>query len=453
VTSGMTCVDRIRWQCRLYPEEPALALPDIRDVITYGHLDNYLNNACRSLTAMGIVPGTVYGLVVKDPLLHIVLSLALEQLGAATMALPDLSIPDTWTFTAILRDTEVGDTARRTVAVDRTWLQGDGRPFTIADPRGRSPDDLCRIFLTFGSTGVPKGVVFTHRAWAARVEHYDYIYGAFPFLKRSMNGIVGTDYRYCIYALSRGGMYCCPDSSIESTARKIALYGVQYLSAGATTLASILAAAHPGRKGFASLELIMTAGSHLPRKLYERISETMSHKVINCYGTTETGAIATAWAHMLDLDGGPGALRIRSSVMASGYFGGDPAKAFDGGAFYTNDLGTVSPDGRVTLHGRSSNVVNLGGDKATIERIELNYAKTPGISDLAAVPVRDALGITKLVAIVVPNDQWSEHKAWEHVRANLPRNFWPVKFVVVGDLPRGGNGKVDRARLETLIAG
>ena len=98
-------------------------------------------------------------------------------------------------------------------------------------------------------------------------------------------------------------------------------------------------------------------------------------------------------------------------------------------------------------------MINLGGDKATIERIELHYAKAPGISDLAAVPIRDALGITKLVAIVVPSDQWSEQKAWEHFRANLPRNFWPVRVVVVDDLPRGGNGKVDRSRLETLIAG
>ena len=256
------------------------------------------------------------------------------------------------------------------------------------------------------------------------------------------------------------------------------MYKVQYLSAGATTLGTILAGTPTNRKAFASLELIMTAGSHLPRKLYERVRETMSQRVINCYGTTETGAIATAWADMLDLDGGEvgfvvpgteveavdpdtrlpiargsGTLRIRSSVMASGYFGGDPARGFDGGAFYTNDLGSVAPDGRVTLQGRSSNVVNLGGDKATIERIELHYAKAPGITDLAAVPVRDGFGITRLVAIVVPNDQWSEQKAWEHFRANLPRNFWPTKLIVVLGLPRGGNGKVDRARLEPLIAG
>jgi acyl-coenzyme A synthetase/AMP-(fatty) acid ligase len=83
----------------------------------------------------------------------------------------------------------------------------------------------------------------------------------------------------------------------------------------------------------------------------------------------------------------------------------------------------------------------------------LHYAKAPGIRDLAAVPIRDPLGLTKLVAVIVPNDQWSEQKAWDHLRATLPPNFWPVKLVVVDDLPRGSNGKVDRAKLEPLIAG
>jgi len=63
------------------------------------------------------------------------------------------------------------------------------------------------------------------------------------------------------------------------------------------------------------------------------------------------------------------------------------------------------------------------------------------------------LGVTKIVAVVVPNAQWSEPKAWEHFAQNLPRTFWPLKFVVTQQLPRGGSGKVDRAMLEALVSG
>lgn len=83
----------------------------------------------------------------------------------------------------------------------------------------------------------------------------------------------------------------------------------------------------------------------------------------------------------------------------------------------------------------------------------MHYAKALGIRDLTAFPIRDGVGLTKLVAVIVPNDQWSEQKAWEHFRLSLPRNFWPVKLVVLDDLPRDSNGKVDRAKLEALIAG
>ena len=478
--SSMTFVDRIRWRCHLHPHEPALALPaPSREIVSYARLAHYLNNACRSLSAADIVPRTVYGLLVKDPLLQLVFSLALEELGAASMTLYDLNLPKSWPFTAIIADSDVTGSAWPTIRVDASWLEGDGRPPRDADLPHRSPDDISRVILTSGSTGVPKGVMFTHRAWEERIAHFDYVYGELALLQRMMCLVTSAEHRYCLYSLARGGLYCFAEPSIEATAKRIATYKIQYLAAAASTLGNILATPHPDRKGYQSLELIRAGGSHLPRKLAEKIRDTMCSRLITSFGSAETGTVAAGWAETLDLDNGevgfvvPGAyielvegdtrapakngvgtLKIKNFGLASGYFGAPQTQsAFADGAFYSNDLGSISADGRLSIHGRSSNVVNLGGDKATIERIELNYAKAPGISDLAALPISDALGVTKLVAIVVPNDQWSEHKAWEHYRSNLPRNFWPVRIVVVDDLPRGSNGKVDRSRLEALIAG
>src|SRR4030095_5692234 len=130
----MILVDKIRWQCRMMPGEPAVVPPAPHNgIVTYGRLEHYLNNACANLNAMGVVPGTVYGLLVRDPLLHLVLSLALEDMGAATMALYDLAIPKTWSFTAILRDREVGNSIWPTVPVDMSWLEGAGRAWDTHD--------------------------------------------------------------------------------------------------------------------------------------------------------------------------------------------------------------------------------------------------------------------------------------------------------------------------------
>jgi acyl-coenzyme A synthetase/AMP-(fatty) acid ligase len=475
----MPYVDRIRWQCRIRPQEPALALPSpSQGVVTYAALGRCLNNAGRHVREMGVVPGAVYGLLVKDALVELVLSLALDELGAATMALRDLEIPSAWPFAAILSDREVEDSAWPLVRVDRDWLRGDGRPLEFDRMPSRPPDDICRIVLTSGSTGSPKGVVFTHRTIEERLATLDYAYGETARHDRMMCCIVNAEYRTCLYVLSRGGLYCYPEPSIESTARKIALYRVQTLVAGAATLAAILGSLPSRRTGFRALELIRTTGSRLPPQLAERVRETMCGRLFNQYGTTETGTIATAPVELIDLDAGEvgflipgvrlelvdpesrapvtsgaGLLRVRSPQIASGYFGGGAeAKAFEGGAFRSRDLATLSPDGCVTLLGRDSNIVNLGGDKATIERIELHYAKAPGIDDVAAVPVRDGLGLAKVVAIIVPNEEWSEQKFWEHCRGNLPRTFWPSKLMVAEDLPRGNAGKIDRAKLGSLIS-
>ena len=101
----MSYVDRIRWQCRIRPREPALALPGAdRRIVTYDELDAALNNAGRRLRELAIVPGAVYALLVKDPLLQLVLALALDELRAASMVIYDLKLPKAWPFATILSD-------------------------------------------------------------------------------------------------------------------------------------------------------------------------------------------------------------------------------------------------------------------------------------------------------------------------------------------------------------
>ncbi len=478
----MTFIDKIRWQCRMRPENPALSLPGAsRGTVSYGRINYHLDSVSRKLSEIAIVPGTVYGLLLSDPLLHIVLTLALEELGAATMFLHDLDIPEDWKLSAIFSDREIVKSNWPTQRVHANWLHGEGNYPRSNEIRTRSDDDICRVILTSGSTGKPKAVVLTHRVLAQRIARLDHSLGSEFARHGRMLCCLATStefgYRCLIRTLGRGGLFCYPNPSTESTAKKVAFHNVQTMVASATTLAEFLKVAQQDRTSFHALELIIATGSLLPRTLAERARDAMCGRIVNTYGSTETGGVASAPVEALDLDNGEvgfvmpgvqadfvdpqtrapakdggGTLRIRGEAVAPGFFGNsEEAGSFEGDAFYTADLGYLSPDGCLSIYGRSNNVINLSGDKITLERAESLYAAAPGVRELAAAVVTDALGINRIIAVIVPSAEWSEQAFRDHCERHIQRAFWPTKLVTVEALPRSANGKLDRRKVDALV--
>src|SRR5882672_5663161 len=174
----MSFIDKIRWQCRLRPENPALLLPGSARAVHYGRLAHHFNSVCRRLSEIGIVPGAVYGLLLDDALLHIVLTLALEELGAGTVVLNDTDIPQDWNLGAILTDRDVIKSHCPIQRVHVNWLHGDGHDLPPHQIGGRSPGDICRVVLTSGSTGKPKAVVFTHDTVEQRIGILEFAFGS-----------------------------------------------------------------------------------------------------------------------------------------------------------------------------------------------------------------------------------------------------------------------------------
>jgi len=223
--------------------------------------------------------------------------------------------------------------------------------------------------------------------------------------------------------------------------------------------------------------LIIATGSLLPRTLAEQVRDTMCGRIVNTYGSTETGGVASAPVEALDLDNGEvgfvmpgvqadfvdpethapakdggGTLRIRGEAVAPGYFGnGEGSEAFEGDAFHTSDLGYLSLEGCLSIQGRNNNVINLSGDKITLERAEALYSAAPGVRELAAAVVTDRLGIHKVIAVIVPSGEWSEQAFRDHCERHVQRAFWPAKVLTVEMLPRSANGKLDRNKVNGIV--
>ncbi|MEP0322278.1 AMP-binding protein [Bauldia litoralis] len=155
-----------------------------------------------------------------------------------------------------------------------------------------------------------------------------------------------------------------------------------------------------------------------------------------------------------------GAITVRGRHLATGYwrdadltashFAVDP----DGWrTFRSADLGRVDGDGMLVLAGRSDLTYKIRGQRVDIAEAEKGLSELPGVDAAAVVAVPGPRDELQLVAYVVPRPgaQPSIRKLRSVSRGTMPRHLVPSLFVVLEDLPRTGNSKIDRQRLREIV--
>lgn len=205
----MNIVEPILFQCKLNPFVTAICVPGSKSgSVSYGTLASFIHNVARTALKSGIEPGNVVATYISDPVLHAALVLGLIHVGATT-----LSLREPGSVAGINPDVILTDGAgsfpgvKSALTVDQTWLEGNGAKAPVA--AHGSDNDICRIILTFGSTGVAKGVAFSHRVLAARIAYYMYSKGpqsahcARFFCDLGIGSSPG--FNYTMSLLSRGG--------------------------------------------------------------------------------------------------------------------------------------------------------------------------------------------------------------------------------------------------------
>jgi acyl-coenzyme A synthetase/AMP-(fatty) acid ligase len=475
----VTVVDKIRWQALQSGVSPALSLPGKgRYLVSYIRLVGYVDNASARLAAEGLKAGDVLGLQVRDSLLHIVLTLAAEQLGLSTVSLPNEVPVVELPLAAIICDHQPVSTGIRFIQADHQWLAG--ATFDNAKNYCGNDNTIRRILLTSGSTGRKKAIALTDRMVEERVNSYKYVFGPRFSLQRRILCCMGfgssLGYLFLMYALQNGCMYCIPDTSIAVTAHKAAVNNVGAIIASPGTFADLWGYFHDDGKNLPQLQLVLTAGSQLSEQLATRIRRDICTDLVIFYGTTETGVVASAQAEMLDLGIGevgflapgieletreengnvisdaPGRICIRSSANATAYINDaeESELKFQDGWFFPGDIGAVDSGRILSMKGRETGVVNLGGHKTTIESIEKVWAEAPSVVEAAAVLETNELGLDQVAATVITTEGWTEAGFLEYVKAHIDRPCWPSRVISLKSMPRLPNGKLDRAALHGL---
>jgi acyl-CoA synthetase (AMP-forming)/AMP-acid ligase II len=377
---------------------------------------------------------------------------------------------------------------------DYEALVAAGDPdFPLADG---GENDALLLCYTSGTTGNPKGVLYSHRALAhasilmATVDGFglgerDSILVAVPLFHAAgwcmpyVGAMVGAK-------LVLPGPNLQPADVLETIgAEKITF------SAGVPTLWNGVAAlAESSARTLAPLERVICAGSAVPAPLIERF-EKLGVELRQAWGMTEVplGTAArvkttlavddpaaraellarqglpapTVEIRIVDPDGRPlpedgvasGELEVRGLNVVSRYFGPENETPVErDGWFGTGDVATIDAEGYLVIRDRTKDVIKSGGEWISSVELELLLAQHPKVSEAAVIAQPDAKWVERPLACVVARA--GESPTAEELRAYLaPKvaRFWnPESFAFVDEIPKTSVGKLDKKRLRESLA-
>lgn len=482
----MNIVEPIFVQCKSKPADVAIIAPGTKtSLISYDRLARATNNICHRVIAAGIDAQRRVAVFIEDPIFHACVIIALTRLGIVTISGRAQDFNWRFSIDALIADKAFPSAAvaGRILLADADWMWvGDGRP---PDPRRLNigaVDDVCRIFLTSGTTGDEKGIAITSRNMMARIDRQNLFFGpGAPFCSRTyldLSLTTSLGFQVLLATLWRGGALMLTGDS-EMTIKALPIYKIQNMVGSPKTLVNFLNAVEKRPEYQCGLNSIFSGGSVLPEALAERVQARLCSNVTKGYGSTEATMVASMPAHFPprvsgavgyvlpgiaveivdDGDRGlrrgqEGHVRIRSRYGATEYLD-DPQetdRVFREGWFYPGDLGYLTEDNVLVVSGRRTSVVNVGGEKMNPEKLEEVLTTHPNVRDCAVMAnPNPTSGIDDLCALVVPRTYIDVESIREFCRDRLPEIFVPARIITVSSLPRNEMGKIDRSKLPGLL--
>jgi malonyl-CoA/methylmalonyl-CoA synthetase len=231
------------------------------------------------------------------------------------------------------------------------------------------------------------------------------------------------------------------------------------------------------------MRLFVSGSAPLLGETHRRWREKTGHAILERYGMTETGMIASnpydgerrpgavgfalpgvslrvadADAGAAPASGAVGVVEVKGPNVFKGYWRMPEKTAAEfrpDGFFVTGDLGRIDADGYLHIVGRAKDVVISGGFNVYPKEIEAEIDAIPGVAESAVIGVPHPDFGEAVVAIVAlaPGATVSEPQALAALEGRLARYKTPKRVIFVDALPRNAMGKVEKAALREAHKG
>ncbi len=343
--------------------------------------------------------------------------------------------------------------------------------------------DSVTLNYTSGTTGNPKGALYSHRSAALNATANALSFGlddksvylwTLPMFH--CNGWCYTWTSVLVGATS----VCLRKVVPAAVFGAIARHAVTHMCGAPVVLTMLIHAPAAERRALPQPVRVATGGAAPPSAVIEAM-EAMGFEVEHHYGLTETLGPATycAWQEAWDglpledrarqmarqgvphhllaearvdetAAGGLGEVLIRSNTVMKGYFRNPAANAaaFAGGWFHTGDLAVMHLDGYLEVKDRAKDIIISGGENISSLEVEEVLYRHPAVMEAAVVAApHDKWGETPVAFVTLREGGAADAAAIiAHCRANLAGFKVPTR-VVFGPLPKTSTGKIQKFTL------
>ncbi|MGO4445036.1 fatty acid--CoA ligase [Mycobacterium sp. 2YAF39] len=370
----------------------------------------------------------------------------------------------------------------------------EGRPsdYDWPDVDEKSAAAMC---YTSGTTGNPKGVVYSHRssylhsmsvctANAIGLVDGDRILPVVPMFHANA---WGQPYA----AVMAGADLLMPDKYLqaEPLVDMIERQRPTVAAAVPTIWNDVLQYLHANpNRDISSLRTVCCGGSAVPLSMMKEYEERYGVVIRQGWGMTETSPLAAlatpppevtgedAWRlrasagrvisgveiRIVDDEGSVvpndgkavGEIEIRGPWITASYYQNADSSKFDDGWLRTGDVGRIDPQGFITLTDRAKDVIKSGGEWISSVELELCIMEHPAVLEAAVVAVPDERWQERpLAAVVIKSDaSATAQELRKHLCDRVARFWLPERWTFIDEVPKTSVGKFDKKHIRSLYS-